>query len=175
MKRANSSSSSHTPAAAKEKQRRDRMKDLYSILATLLHLQPYERKSLPEFLDRATMSLNHLKERVERLKSKKEELEKEVNHNVKSSSSDEPWLKVVRVMEYEMTLEVNLIFMVSNKKVVPFEVLRVIEQGGTEIINSSFSTVGQHIYCTIHAQAFQARLGFDAKLIESRLMELVCM
>ncbi|KAJ0466714.1 hypothetical protein HanIR_Chr14g0675271 [Helianthus annuus] len=66
-----------------------------------------------------------------------------------------------------------MIFMVSNKKVVPFEVLRVIEQGGAEIMSSSFSTVGPHIYCTIHAQAFQARLGFDAKLIESQLMELI--
>ncbi|KAJ0466713.1 hypothetical protein HanIR_Chr14g0675261 [Helianthus annuus] len=34
-------SSSNTPPATKEKLRRDRMKDLYSTLATLLHLQPY--------------------------------------------------------------------------------------------------------------------------------------
>ncbi|KAI3797396.1 hypothetical protein L1987_32652 [Smallanthus sonchifolius] len=149
------------------------MKDLYSTLATLLHLQSHGRKSLLEFLDRATTSLKQLKERVERLKVKKEELEKEVNQNGESSNNQQR-LKVVRVTESEdLHLEVNLILTVNNKKVVPFEVLRVIEQGGAEIISSSFSTVGHHIYCTIHAQAFQARLGFDTKQIESQLMELV--
>lgn len=108
---------------------------------------------MPEFLDRAATSLKHWKERVERLKIRKEELEKEVNHNVELRN-DEPRLKVVRIMEAEdMTLEVILILMGSNKqKVVPFEVLRVIEQGGTEITSSSFWTIGHHIYCTIHAQ-----------------------
>ncbi|KAI3797391.1 hypothetical protein L1987_32647 [Smallanthus sonchifolius] len=167
------SSSSHTPPATKEKQRRDRMKDLYFTLSTLLHLQPYERKSLPEFLDRATTSVKQLKERVERLKVRKEELEKEVNLDGESSNNQQR-LQVVRVTEsMDMKLEVNLILMVNNKRVVPFEVLRVIEQGGAEIMSSSFCTVGDHIYCTIHAQAFQARLGFDVKLIESRLKELL--
>ncbi|XP_022008773.1 uncharacterized protein LOC110908182 [Helianthus annuus] len=166
-------SSSHTPPATKEKLRRDRMKDLYSTLATLLHLQPYERKSLPEFLDQATTSLKRWKERVERLKVKKEELQKEIN--VKGESSNkEPRLQVVRVTEsVDLKLEVNMILMVNNKRVVPFEVLRVIEEGGADITSSSFCTIGDRIYCTVHAQAFQARLGFDAKLIESRLMELV--
>ncbi|KAI3796974.1 hypothetical protein L1987_39661 [Smallanthus sonchifolius] len=168
------SSSSHTPPATKEKQRRDRMKDLYSTLSTLLHLQPYERKSLPEFLDRATTSVKQLKEKIERLKVRKEELEKEVNLDGESSNNQPARFQVVRVTEsMDMKLEVNLILMVNNKKVVPFEVLRVIEQGGAEIMSSSFCTVGDHIYCTIHAQAFQARLGFDVKLIESRLKELL--
>ncbi|KAJ0462943.1 putative transcription factor bHLH family [Helianthus annuus] len=146
------SSFSHKPQAEKEKQRRDRMKDLYSTLATMLHLEPYESKSLPEFLDRATTSLIHLKERVEKLKVTKEELEKEVAHNDEPSNSEQR-LKVVRVTEsMDQKLEVNMIFMVSNKKVGPFEVLRVIEQGGAEITSSSFSTVGHHVYCTIHAK-----------------------
>ncbi|KAK1429788.1 hypothetical protein QVD17_12015 [Tagetes erecta] len=150
------SSSSQTPPTTKEKQRRDRMKDLYSTLATLLHLQPYERKSLPEFLDRATTSLKRWKERVERLKTRKEELEKEVNH-ISELNNMQPRLQVVRVMEtVDMKLEVNLIFIVSNKKVVPFKVLKIIEQGGAEITSSSFCTVDHHTYCTIHAQAFQA-------------------
>ncbi|KAI3797393.1 hypothetical protein L1987_32649 [Smallanthus sonchifolius] len=117
---------------------------------------PKERKSLPEFLDQATASLKQLKERVEILKVRKEELEKEVNHDGESSNN-QPRLQVVRVTEsMDMNLEVNLILMVNNKRVVPFEVLRVIEQGGAEITNSSFCTVGHHIYWTIHAQAFQA-------------------
>lgn len=111
-----------------------------------------ERKSLPEFLDRATAMLKQWKERVERLKVKKEELEMVVNLDGESSNR-EPRLQMVRVMESaDMKLEVNLVFMVNNTKVVPFKVLRVIEQGGTEITSYNFCTVGHRIYCTIHAQ-----------------------
>ncbi|KAD1280636.1 hypothetical protein R6Q59_007332 [Mikania micrantha] len=172
--RRGSSSSSHTPPALKEKQRRDRMKDLYSTLATLLHLEPYESKSLPEFLDLATTSLTYLKERVERLKAMKEELEVEVDQNDEALNI-KPRLKVIQMTESnDAKLEVNLIFMVDSKKSVIFKVLSAIEQGGAEIMSSSFSNVGNHIYCNIHAKAFQVRLGFDTKLIESRLMELIC-
>ncbi|KAJ9554314.1 hypothetical protein OSB04_018359 [Centaurea solstitialis] len=155
MARRSSSSSTLRPPAAKEKQRRDRMKGLFSTLASLLHLQPYERMSLPDFLDRATSSLVKWKERVEILKGRKEELEKEVG----SRSSDQmqqqqQQLQVVRVMEVDFKLEANLIITNNNnkKKVEPFQVLSVIEQGGAEITSSTFSTVGHHTYCTIHAQ-----------------------
>ncbi|KAL8246115.1 hypothetical protein R6Q59_007331 [Mikania micrantha] len=168
------SSSSHTLPSVKEKQRRDRMKDLFSILATLLHLEPYESKSLPEFVELATTTLIHLKERVEGLKARKEQLEREVNQFGDQSSNTNPRLLLIQVTEsMDMKLEINLIFMVSNKKVVPFEVLRVVEEGGAKVMSSNFSTHGHQIHFIIHAQAFQARLGFDAKLIESRLMELI--
>ncbi|XP_076953316.1 transcription factor bHLH167-like [Bidens hawaiensis] len=166
------SSSSHAPPAEKEKQRRDRMKDLYSILAALLNLQPYESKSLPAFLDQATTSLQHLKEKVDRLKVRKEELEKEVNRN--AESSNQHLLKLVHVTEPEdLKLEVNLIFTMNNKRVVPVELYRVIEQGGAEITSLYSCTIDHNIYCTIHAQAFQPRIGFDAKQIEAQLKQLV--
>ncbi|KAL4574082.1 hypothetical protein LXL04_020905 [Taraxacum kok-saghyz] len=157
------------PPAANERQRRDRMKLLYSNLATLLHLQPYERMPLPEFLERATNALTHWKERVERLKARKEEREKEL---MRSHSNNGEGFQLVQVTELESKLEVNLIIMANNNKAHPFHVLSVIKQGGAEITNSSFCTVGHHIYCTIHAQAFQARVGFDVAFIESRLLEL---
>ncbi|KAJ0725740.1 hypothetical protein HanPI659440_Chr12g0462281 [Helianthus annuus] len=81
---------------------------------------------------------------------------------------------MVQVREsVDMELEANLIIMVNHKKVMPFEVLVVIEQGGAEIKSATFCTAGHHIYCTIHAQAIEARIGFDAELIESQLLELV--
>ncbi|KAI3733513.1 hypothetical protein L6452_12956 [Arctium lappa] len=180
-----SSSSTLRPPAAKEKQRRDRMKDLFSTLASLLHLQPYDRMSLPDFLDRATSTLVNWKERVEQLKGRKEELEKEVgsssrsNNNMQQQQQQQQQQQVVQVMEVDFKLEANLIITTTTnnnkkKKVEPFQVLSVIEQGGAEITSSTFSTVGDRTYCTIHAQAFQARLGFDVELIESRLLELVC-
>ncbi|KAI3779355.1 hypothetical protein L2E82_09070 [Cichorium intybus] len=155
--------------AANERQRRDRMKQLYSNLASLLHLQPYERMPLPEFLDRAANSLMRWKERVERLKARKEQLENELRCHSNNGES----LQLVRVTEMGSKLEVNLIIMANNKKAEPFHVLSIIEQGGAEITSSSFCTVDQRIYCTIHAQAFQARVGFDVALIESQLLELV--
>ncbi|CAI9300148.1 unnamed protein product [Lactuca saligna] len=163
-----SSSSVPRQPAASERQRRDRMKHLYSTLASFLH-QPYERMPLPEFLDRATNALTQRKERVERLKARKEELENEL----RCASNNGQSLQLVRVTEIDSKLEVNLIISANNKKAKAFRVLSVIEQGGAEITNSSFCTVGQLIFCTIHAQAFQARVGFDVALIESRLLELV--
>ncbi|CAH1425140.1 unnamed protein product [Lactuca virosa] len=164
-----SSSSLPRKPAASERQRRDRMKHLYSTLASFLHLQPYERMPLPEFLDRAANALIQRKERVERLNARKEELENEL----RCASNNGQSLQLVRVTEIDSKLEVNLIISANNKKAEPFHVLSVIEQGGAEITNSSFCTVGQLIYCTIHAQAFQARVGFDVALIESQLLELV--
>ncbi|KAL8201887.1 hypothetical protein R6Q57_011034 [Mikania cordata] len=117
------------------------MKDLYSTLATLLHLEPYESKSLPEFLDLATTSLTYLKERVERLKAMKEELEVEADQNDETCNI-KPRLKVIQMTESnDAKLEVNLIFMVDSKKSVIFKVLSAIEQGGAEIMSSSFSNV----------------------------------
>ncbi|KAD7477604.1 hypothetical protein E3N88_00740 [Mikania micrantha] len=137
-------------------------------------VEQVESKSLPEFVELATTTLVHLKERVEGLKARKEQLEREVNQFGDQSSNMNPRLLLIQVTEsIDMKLEINLIFMVNNKKVVPFEVLRVVEEGGAKVMSSNFSTNGHQIHFIIHAQAFQARLGFDAKLIESRLMELI--
>ncbi|GKA82031.1 Myc-type, basic helix-loop-helix domain-containing protein [Tanacetum coccineum] len=85
------SSSSQQPSAAKEKARRDRMKDLYSTLASLLQFQPHERMPLPDLLERATTTLKQWQERVECLKSRKKELEESLNdkssNNIHKSNS----------------------------------------------------------------------------------------
>nr|XP_043613676.1 uncharacterized protein LOC122585618 isoform X2 [Erigeron canadensis] len=171
MMRRGSLASSSSRQAVNEKQRRDRMKDLYSTLATLLQLKPHERTSMPEMLDQAANALKLLKEKVERLKGRKEELEKEVDDD-EVGKGRKPLM--VQVREVDLILEANLIMMVNHKKVMPFEVLKIIEEGGAQIMSSSFTTHGNHIYCIIYAQAFQQRIGFDAELIKSCLMELVC-
>lgn len=103
-----------------------------------------------KFLDQATTSIKHLSERVEQLKGKKEELEKNVNDETRNVHK----LQLVRVREIDLKLEAILIIMANNKRAVPSEVFRVIEECGAQIMSSSFSTVGHYIYCTIHAQVY---------------------
>ncbi|GKC97873.1 Myc-type, basic helix-loop-helix domain-containing protein [Tanacetum coccineum] len=166
------SSSSQQPSAAKEKARRDRMKDLYSTLASLLQLQPHERMPLPDLLERATTTLKQWQERVECLKSRKKELEESLND--KSSNNIHKVQQFVQVREVvESKLEANLKIKVNNKNVTPSHILRVIEEGGTQVTSSNFCHIGHHIFCAIHAQASNARVGFDVEFIESRLLELV--
>ncbi|PWA65013.1 hypothetical protein CTI12_AA339490 [Artemisia annua] len=166
------SSVSQRPPAAKEKERRDRMKDLYSTLATLLQLQPHEKMSLPDLLERATEELKQWKERVERLKSRRMELEKDSKGD--SSNNIQKLQQFVQVREVvDLQLEANLKILVNNKNVAPFDILRVLEESGTHVTSSNFCIVSHHLFCTIHAEASNARIGFDAEQIESRLLELV--
>ncbi|PWA85240.1 hypothetical protein CTI12_AA151290 [Artemisia annua] len=127
---------------------------------------------LPDLLERATEVLKQCKERVERLKSRRMELEKDTKGD--SSNNIQNLRQFVQVREVgDLQLEANLKISVNNKKVAPFNILRVIEEGGTHVTSSNFCTVGHHLFCTIHAEASNARVGFDAELIESRLLELV--
>ncbi|KVI05598.1 transcription factor bHLH167-like [Cynara cardunculus var. scolymus] len=165
-------SSSLRPSAAMEKRRRDHMKDLYSKLASLLHLQSYERMPLLALLDQATITLKQWKERVERMTARKQELQ---NERISGESSHEHKLQVVQVSEMDSSLEVNLIISKADnvRKVELFRVLSIIQQSGAEIVSCSSSCLGHNQHCTIHAQAFHTRLGFDTSLIEYRLKQLI--
>ncbi|KAI3733510.1 hypothetical protein L6452_12953 [Arctium lappa] len=170
MKRGESSSLRRS--AAMEKRRRDHMKDLYSKLASLLQLQSYERLPLLALLDQATISLKQWKERVERLRARKHELQ---NERRSGESSHEHKLQVVQVSEMDSSVEVNLILNKADnvKRVELFRVLSIIQQCGAEILSCSSSSNGHNLHCTIHAQAFHTRLGFDSSLIEYKLKQLI--
>lgn len=108
-----------------------------------------DRLPLLALLDQAAISLKQWKERVERLASRKEELE----NQLRGATSNESNLQVVQVSEMDSNLEVNLIInKVNNKKVELFRVLSIIEQCGAEIMTYCFSCMGHHTHYTIHAQ-----------------------
>lgn len=120
-------------------------------------------------LEKATDSIKQWKETVDRLTARKKELENELT----GAMSKESNLHVVQVSEMDSNLEVNLIIQASNKKIELCQVLSIIEQGGAEIINYSFSCMGQNTHYTIHAQALYSRFGIDSSLIEYNLKQLV--
>ncbi|GJW14831.1 hypothetical protein Tco_0018964 [Tanacetum coccineum] len=161
------SSSSQRPSAAKEKARRDRMKDLYSTLATLLQLQPHVHLLL------SLKALKQRKEQVEWLRSIKKELEESLNG--KSSNNNihkiQQFVQVREVVESK--LEANLKIMVNNKNVTPSHILRVIEEGVLKLRALISCHMATHLR-TIHLhRASICCVGFELITIESRLLELV--
>jgi hypothetical protein len=53
------------------------------------------------------------------------------------------------------------------------EVIGVLEEEGAEVVNASFSVVGDKIFYTLHSQALCSRIGLDASRVSHRLRNLL--
>ncbi|THG13476.1 hypothetical protein TEA_016760 [Camellia sinensis var. sinensis] len=136
-----------------EKSRRLQLKDLYSKLASLIPNQPSE-EGLPlrDMLKQATKYVVELKQNVEELKRRKAALKGD------EGGSKEERSPVLMVRNMGSTLEVNLSTGL-DKEFKLHEVLSVLKEEGVEVVSASYTTVGNQIFYTIHAQAARVTLG----------------
>ncbi|PKU81531.1 hypothetical protein MA16_Dca007638 [Dendrobium catenatum] len=79
---------------------------------------------------------------------------------------------VVEVRHQDQNLEVLLISSLK-KRIALHEVIRIVEDGGADVVNASFSIVGNKIIHTIHCQAISSRIGLDASKVSKRLLQLI--
>ncbi|KAA8529577.1 hypothetical protein F0562_034323 [Nyssa sinensis] len=138
-----SSSSSKLERNAMEKKRRMEMKVQFSKLAFLISTEQTSKKRMPPdvLLDKATSYVKQLKENVEQLKQRKEDM------------AGGSMLPVLALREHmDSTLEVNLITEL-NKNFMLYAVIGVLEEEGADVVGASYSTVGNKIFYTIHSQA----------------------
>ncbi|ONK81329.1 uncharacterized protein A4U43_C01F27870 [Asparagus officinalis] len=159
-----------------EKNRRIHMKSLCFKLSSLIpkdHNFPKDALSQYDHLDQAADYIKTLRERIESLKQRKKcAMGKEKYKEVGGEMSNEFGLPLIEVRHQDSILEVILITGLK-KRFMFYEVIGVLEEEGAEVVNASFSVVGDKIFYTIHSQAISSRIGLEASRVSERLNELI--
>ncbi|XP_054807936.1 transcription factor bHLH162-like [Prosopis cineraria] len=179
MKKASSDSSSKVDRKTIERNRRIHMKALCFKLASLIppHYLKHTKEmiSQQDQLDIAASYIKTLREKLENLKGKKEEAMKlkEINSNLGMESmlmaSNLPLLEL---RDLGSSIEVMLISGL-NRNFMLYEVISVLEEEGAEVVSASFSTVGDKIFHTVHAQVKISRVGVETTRVYQRLHDLI--
>ncbi|KAJ0962841.1 hypothetical protein J5N97_027963 [Dioscorea zingiberensis] len=163
-----------------EKNRRLHMKRLCCQLSSLIPKEeiPSSKEVLtqPDHLEQAARYIKKLRERIEKLSQRKkmvvniEGLNREMDGGMNIGGCSLP---VIEVRHMDSTMEVVLISSLNNKRFMFHEVIGVLEEEGAEVVNASFSVVGDKIFHTIHSQAVSSRIGLETGRVSERLRELV--
>ncbi|XP_042484608.1 transcription factor bHLH162-like [Macadamia integrifolia] len=145
----------HQPSSSRkdrkivERNRRNHMKTLCSELNSLIPNQNSKKSMLQtDQLDEATNYIKGILEKLERMKEKKEHL---------------AGIEKLQIDIHEMgsAFVVNLISGIHNQSMF-YELIRVVQEEGAEIINASFSAVNNTFVHTIHSQVGESSLGSEA-------------
>ncbi|XP_058194252.1 transcription factor bHLH162-like [Rhododendron vialii] len=169
-----------------ERNRRIHMKGLCFKLTSLVpphHFQPSkDMLSQQEQLDQVATYVKQLKERVDELKARKaiamgnnNNVTGTKNHNKETSSSMSEYFRspVFELRDLGSSLEVNLVTgLEKNFKLC--EVIGILHEEGTEVVSAVFSTFGDRVFHTLHAQVRVSRVGVETSRVCQRLQELVC-
>ncbi|KAJ1384452.1 Helix-loop-helix DNA-binding domain superfamily [Sesbania bispinosa] len=152
------------------------MKTLCHQLASLIpsNHKPSKSKYMvaqQDQLDLAARYIKHMRERIDKLKRQKEEA-------VRSNQTDkmfniESKLPVLELRDLGSGIQVMLVSGLNNKTFMLYEVISVLEEEGAEVVNASFSTVGDKIFYTVHAQVKISRLGVETARVYERLQEFI--
>ncbi|XP_068307116.1 transcription factor bHLH162-like [Pyrus communis] len=187
MKRCNSESSSKPDRKTVERNRRIHMKSLCFKLASLVPPQHFkttnskDTMSQQNQLDTAASYIKKLRERIENLKERKE---RAMRSQLGSSKSDigniDPEktammgsrLPVIELRDSGSSIEVMLISGL-NKNFMFYEVISVLEEEGAEVVSASFTTIGDKVFHSVHAQVKISRVGVDTSTVLQRLQDLM--
>ncbi|KAF7838342.1 transcription factor bHLH162-like [Senna tora] len=169
-----------------ERNRRIHMKALCFKLASLIppHYLKHTKEmiSQQDQLDMAASYIRNLRDKLEKLKGKKEEAMRwketksnnghnemlRADQNVLVGSN----LPLLELRDLGSSIEVMLISGL-NKTFMLYELITVVEEEGAEVVSASFSTVGDKIFHTIHAQVKISRVGVETSRVYQRLYDLI--
>uniref|UniRef100_A0A7C9D6J0 BHLH domain-containing protein n=1 Tax=Opuntia streptacantha TaxID=393608 RepID=A0A7C9D6J0_OPUST len=154
----NPSESSSAKADRKtiEKNRRNKMKNLYSQLNSLVPHQGSssgEPMTLPDQIDEATNYIKQLQMNVEELKQTRDSLRSSDRPNGKSKSRRGSSYSPVQIDVTENcgALEVTLVTGLECQFFFN-EVIRILHEENADVLNASYSVVEDTAFHTIHAQ-----------------------
>ncbi|XP_048445237.1 transcription factor bHLH162-like [Pyrus x bretschneideri] len=182
-----SESSSKPDRKTVERNRRIQMKSLCFKLASLVPPQHFKTTNSKDTvsqqnqLDTAASYIKQLRERIENLKERKE---KAMRSQLGSSNSDigsiaaenavmtGSRLPVLEIKDSGSCIEVMLISGL-NKNFMFYEVIRVLQEQGAEVVSASFFTVGDKVFHSAHAQVKISRDGVDTSTVWQRLQDLL--
>ncbi|XP_030458242.1 transcription factor bHLH168-like [Syzygium oleosum] len=173
-----------------ERNRRIHMKGLCFKLASVI--PPHHHRSASkdmlsqqDQIDRAAEYISQLKERIERLKAKKELMAARLNVSRQEEGGGPAlgegpfWrastLPVVNIREWDSGLEVTIISgSGTSKSFMLYEAIGILEEEGAEVVSASSSSIGDKVFHTLHAQVRLSRVGVETSRVSQRLHELVC-
>ncbi|PSR95866.1 Transcription factor bHLH36 like [Actinidia chinensis var. chinensis] len=165
-----------------EKNRRMIMKGLCSKLISLVpphHFKPSKELSQQAQLDQVALYIKQLKERVEELKVKRSLAMGDkigTNTNNIRDTTDGSYLGFPVVFELRdlgSSLEVTFISGLK-KNFVLNEVISVLQDEGADVVSVHFSTIGDKVFHTLHAQVKVSRVGVETSRVYQRLQQLLC-
>ncbi|XP_052140983.1 transcription factor bHLH168-like [Oryza glaberrima] len=192
-----SSSSSKMERKDVEKNRRLHMKGLCLKLSSLIpaaaprrhhHHYSTSSSSPPSSTKEAVTQLDHLEQAaayIKQLKGRIDELKKRKQQaaalTTSTSNGRGGGMPVVEVRCQDGTLDVVVVSEAIGEErerereraVRLHEVIGVLEEEGAEVVNASFSVVGDKIFYTLHSQALCSRIGLDASRVSHRLRNLL--
>ncbi|KAK3404725.1 transcription factor bHLH162 [Eucalyptus grandis] len=168
------STSRRTERKIIEKNRRNRMKHLYSVLNSLLPSQPsdQEARSLPDQIDEAIKYIKGLETAVKEAKDKKENRmgKKRPSPSTSSSTLEAVKSPQIEIRVRDSSLEVILTSGLHDQFIFS-EILRMLHEEEVEVMNANFSVVGNSVYHLVHAKIGESSLG--AAMISERLKTFV--
>ncbi|KAK1427631.1 hypothetical protein QVD17_16322 [Tagetes erecta] len=171
-----------------EKNRRTEMKKLCFKLNSLvpsLISQPFKLITQESQFDQSIAYIEHLRDNIEVLKGKRDEALKIVNdankNNVQGdikddqssvSCNDTCLSSTVEIQEVDGGLKVLLITSLEEK-ILFSKVISIVNDGGAEVVNAGYTTLGDKVIYTLHAMARVTRIGIEVTSIHQKLQELI--
>ncbi|KAK2651131.1 hypothetical protein Ddye_018620 [Dipteronia dyeriana] len=179
----NDQSSSSTKVERKviEKNRRNQMKNLYSMLNSLLPNQTsQEALPLPDQIDEAVNYIKTLERKLQEFKEKKQNLMGSSRKRPLRSYSDQTKMASsssitpqIEIHETGSTLEILLTSGLDNQFMF-YEVIRILHEESAEVVSANFSVVGNKILHVVRAELGDAKFSsFGAPKISKRLNQFV--
>ncbi|KAJ7945884.1 Transcription factor like [Quillaja saponaria] len=186
MTKTNSDSPPKLDRKTVERNRRIHMKGLCFKLATLIPHHYFKATkqdmvSQQDQLDLAATYIKRLTENIDKLKRRKEQAMESFNGETSTSTDNnnmndtlmtQSRLPVIELIDLGSGIEVVLISGLK-KNFMMYEIISVLEEEGAEVVSASFSTLGDKIFHTIHAQVKNSRVGVETTRVWERLHELV--
>ncbi|GMI90127.1 hypothetical protein like AT1G10586 [Hibiscus trionum] len=157
-------SKSRTDRTSLERERRMRLRQLFSRLYSLLPPQPVQ-KSTHQVLERATVYVKQLRNRVEELKQMSLRVEEECKGSWTSP--------VISIIELDSSLEVNLVMGWKGKFQLS-DIMKILMEEGAQVVTAAANrSAGDRIIYSIHCQPISSRIGIATSRVQERLENLV--
>ncbi|KAL2344054.1 hypothetical protein Fmac_005339 [Flemingia macrophylla] len=134
-----------------ERNRRNQMKALFTELNSVVpHQSSREATSRPDQIGEATNYVKSLQIKLEKMKEKRNnliEIERSENGSMNKGLKS-PQFKIQQmgsVLEIVLVSELDCLFMFT-------ETIRVLQEEGSDVVNASYTVVGNEVFHTIHCK-----------------------
>ncbi|XP_022862513.1 transcription factor bHLH162-like [Olea europaea var. sylvestris] len=174
------SASTRTPKIERkivEKNRRNRMKDLFSDLLSLLPDHGSKKAMhLPDQVDEVVAYIENLKINVEKMKQKKEFLPRKRSNSCVTSEIQAPTKSSTPFVEvHDMGPNMDVILVSGLDDLSKFySILHLLQEDGIEVANANFSVHGNSTIQILHDKVGKSRMGVGATTMSRRLKDLIC-
>ncbi|KAL6578141.1 hypothetical protein OROMI_010469 [Orobanche minor] len=180
MKKNNDETGQKLDRKTVERNRRIHTKDLCFKLSSVIpprYLKTSrDRLSQPDQLDQATSYIKEIIKRIDELNRTKAEILRSLGRSGTAAGkrdqvtgSERP---VVELRDLGSSMEVVIISSL-DKECMLFQLIGILEGEGAQVVSANFSSLGDNVFHTIHAQVRICRVGVETTRVLERIKELI--